>query len=75
MDNYSTTDANEDWLRSMHWDLPATTVPELLAILGKSSAPVEEQRQTLLDFMKREAWKPAPESLKIEARIFTSGKQ
>lgn len=69
----SSTDENEDWLRSMKWDLP-TTLPELLDAMGVGrNAPADQQREELARLTGLPAWKPCPEPLKSEIKSFISG--
>lgn len=56
---------NEDWLRSMTWDLP-TSLPGLLFALGVGNDPPDHQREALSRLIRLPAWKPCPESLKSE---------
>jgi len=68
----STENDNEDWLRSMEWDLP-TTLPGLLGALGADGAPRNQQREKLSQFMGLPAWKPCPEPLRSQVVQFVQG--
>lgn len=63
--NTQTTNENEDWLRSMYWDLP-TDLPGLLSALGVADSPPDQQRSELVRLMGLPGWKPCPEPLRSE---------
>jgi hypothetical protein len=63
--------ANEDWLRAMSWDLPASTLAELWPVLGLSpSAPEHAKRDALRRFMAEQVWRAAPDRVRAEADAF-----
>lgn len=65
---------NADWLRVMDWQLttmspvgrevPATTVPELLQVLGLEDKSSPEQCAGIEQFMSQPAFNPAPAALR-----------
>jgi hypothetical protein len=67
--NRLTTTDNEDWLRSMAWDLP-TDLPGLLGALGISGSSPDQQREDLIKLTGLPAWKPCPEPLRSEILAF-----
>jgi hypothetical protein len=69
--DFATVNRNENWLRTMHWDLPAQTLEELWYVLGLSpSADEQRKRAALQQFMTVPAWEAAPEPLRREAAEF-----
>ena len=62
---------NENWLRTVQWDLPAQTLQELWPVLGLSeAAPSGEKRAELVRFMATPAWEAAPMLIRREAEAF-----
>jgi len=66
---------NEDWLKSLTWDLwrvdtLITTVPDLLWALRVSEAPLVEQQAAIQKFTKNPSWIPAPQELKDAVAVF-----
>jgi hypothetical protein len=69
--DFATMNRNENWLRTMHWDLPAQSLEELWPVLGLSpSADDDLKRARLRQFMTAPAWEPAPERIRREAEEF-----
>lgn len=64
-----TTVENEDWLRSMSWDLP-TDLPGLLFALGVDKSPPDGQREALVKLTELPAWEPCPDDLRREILRF-----
>ncbi|MGW4529513.1 hypothetical protein ACWEOI_01045 [Nocardia sp. NPDC004340] len=70
-DSYETTWRNENWLRTVHWDLPARSLAELWPIIGiDPSARETEKRDRLASFMTSPTWEPAPPELRQQAEEF-----
>jgi hypothetical protein len=70
-EDFATMNHNENWLRTTHWDLPATTLDELWPVLGLApTADDETKRARLRAFMTEPAWAPAPERIRREAAEF-----
>ncbi len=68
---FATMNRNENWLRTMVWDLPAQTLDELWPVLGLSaSAPDAEKHAELRRFMEQPAWEAAPARIRQEAEDF-----
>jgi hypothetical protein len=68
--DYQTEWRNENWLRTIRWDLPAQTLDELWTVVGATSASVEGRRAELARFMTSPAWEAAPTGLRAEADNF-----
>ncbi|KAF0848270.1 hypothetical protein [Nocardia caishijiensis] len=71
----ATETRNEDWLRTMRWDLPARTLPELWSVLQVTTASDDEKREALRKFMASPTWEPAPTGLREEAEAFLAHDQ
>jgi hypothetical protein len=72
--DHQTAWRNENWLRTAGWDLPAQSLDELWAVLGvAASAPVEQRRAVLREFMGSPSWEPAPSRIRTEAAAFLAG--
>ncbi|MFE4455835.1 hypothetical protein ACFROC_00625 [Nocardia tengchongensis] len=70
-ESYETTWLNENWLRTMHWDLPAQNLAELWQVIGvDASASETEKRDRLAQFMTSPTWQPAPPELRQQAEEF-----
>ncbi|WP_067819077.1 hypothetical protein [Nocardia inohanensis] len=70
-DSYETMWENENWLRTMYWDLPAQNLEELWWVIGVGpSTPEVEKRDKLAAFMASPTWKPAPPELRRQAEEF-----
>ncbi|WP_157762209.1 hypothetical protein [Nocardia yamanashiensis] len=70
-ESYQTRWENENWLRTMYWDLPAQNLKELWWVIGVGpSAPEAEKRDKLVAFMASPTWKPAPPELRRQAEEF-----
>jgi hypothetical protein len=65
----TSTNENEDWLRSMSWDLP-TSLPGLLSALGVDGKARGLQQEALVKLTGLPAWKPCPEPLRSEVLAF-----
>lgn len=70
---------NEDWLRTMRWDLWAgdklvTTLNEFLNVLGVSGRSDDEKRRAVEAATKMPFYVPAPDELKTEVDAFLSAK-
>jgi len=62
-------DLNEDWLKTMYWDLGVGTVAELLIVLGNPDTK-EAQNKALLHFLTLPAAQPMPGQLRNEIDAF-----
>lgn len=60
-------DLNEDWIKTLRWDLGFDTLNGLFGFLGVSSAPVRQQRDALHEFTALPAWQAAPDQLRQQA--------
>ena len=67
MRQVSDEERNEDWLKTLSWDLPATNLSELFTVLGVSDSTDSYKSQVLHNFMGLAAWEAAPERIKQEA--------
>ena len=61
---------NEDWIRTLSWDLGIETLPELLRLLGAEGSDLAGQKAAVEQFTQLPAWTPAPESLKRDVAEF-----
>lgn len=66
----SDADLNEDWLKTMSWDLGFRTLPGLLAYLNCTNAPTGEQVERVRKFIQLPAWQAAPAQLIQEVSDF-----
>jgi hypothetical protein len=63
--NVTNDNLNEDWIKTMSWDLPFTNLAGLFDYLGVADAPSSSRQ--LGQFMALPAWGVAPDQLKREA--------
>jgi hypothetical protein len=57
-----------DWLRTLHWDIEASTAEAFLDFLGVSHSTKEEQTEMINHFMSLPVAESMPESLKMNLR-------
>jgi|HubBroStandDraft_2_1064218.scaffolds.fasta_scaffold01875_2 hypothetical protein len=57
-------DINEDWIKTLSWDLGFSDLPSLWNYLGTDN---DGDRAALVKFMDLPAWKAAPDQLKQQA--------
>lgn len=68
-------DLNEDWIKTLSWDLP-TNMDDLLAALGfPRDAPIADIQDRIKVLMTHPAWEVAPLEIKQDAlKIMTEGR-
>ncbi|MCL4448854.1 MAG: hypothetical protein M1483_03115 [Actinobacteria bacterium] len=65
----SDRDRNEDWIKTLHWDLPKT-VPELLGVLDVHNKSSYEQVEALEELKNKAAWEAVPPEVEHEVNEF-----
>lgn len=60
-------DLNEDWIKTLSWDMPYDDLAGFWTYNGVSRDSVVVQKSLLRRFMALPAWGAAPEQLKAEA--------
>ncbi len=63
---------DEDWIKTLHWDLP-TDLEELIRAIGARGKPRGEQVKALKHLMTLPAWKPAPPKVRDAVEAFIAG--
>jgi hypothetical protein len=78
MDTSTQDNANEDWIKSLTWDLGFNDLNSLFSYLGVAGSPPAMKLEELRSFISLPVWQAAPDRLRQEAahwaREYTIGR-
>jgi hypothetical protein len=66
---------NEDWIKTLRWDLGFTSLDGLLSYLSVTGATADQQWDAITSFMALPAWEAAPIDLVAEVSAWLAAHQ